>query len=206
MTNVLDLCDKIAERVKNETGGTNENKEIIAYGLFAILQIFFTIILTFFIGYVFGVELEALIVTISIVILRRSSGGAHANTPNKCVLISVIIGIFLGKTCVLLTSTPKIAAGISIAIYLTSLIACIKYAPQDNQNKKIKSKEKRNRLKRNSIATVVLYFIFSVILQIISYKSKDLNLNSYIYSIFMGTAWQSFSITPYGINVLKKIS
>jgi accessory gene regulator B len=63
-----------------------DKKEIIKYGAFNIIHTLYGFILIFLIALVFNVLFEAFIIQTIIYILRKSSGGAHATSPNRCAI------------------------------------------------------------------------------------------------------------------------
>ena len=57
------LSNSIANKVALELSLDKDNREVIAYGTFALMQMFFSIILVFLFGLLFHVAFEALIIS-----------------------------------------------------------------------------------------------------------------------------------------------
>src|SRR3712207_1558485 len=87
------FTNNIADKIGLELGLDDEHKEVIAYGTFALVHTLISIICVIIFGIIFNVLMEALIVAFSISILRKYSGGAHANSPEVCAVIGTIIAI-----------------------------------------------------------------------------------------------------------------
>ena len=85
------LCNNIANKVALELSLDQDNKEVIAYGTFALIQTFFSIIFVFIFGLLFHVAFEALIISFTAAILRKYSGGVHASSPGNCTFIGTIV-------------------------------------------------------------------------------------------------------------------
>ena len=63
MFNAEMLSKKIAFKIANELNLDNDNKEVISYGIFAIVQMVYNILLVILFGAIFNVVIEALIVS-----------------------------------------------------------------------------------------------------------------------------------------------
>ena len=95
MIDIGELSNKIATKIVVETDGDEERKSVIEYGIFAMIQTGIAIICTVIFGLLFNVLVEALIVSFSISILRKCSGGVHATSPTRCTVIGTIICLSL---------------------------------------------------------------------------------------------------------------
>ena len=99
------MIDKVCARLSNKIGRelqVSENeKAVIHYGLFAIIHTSISIAAIVLAGSLLGVLIPALILSVTTVILRKYSGGAHASSPESCAIIGVIISV---GGCLLYTS------------------------------------------------------------------------------------------------------
>lgn len=204
MFDLKKLSDFLAGFLSKELVKSKDETEVISYGIFAFFQITLGIIATLIFGIIFNVAKEALIVTLSIIILRKSSGGVHASTPWKCISITVLLGLgfsVLSKTIVCDIFTLLM---INFIIFIISFILILIYAPCDSLNKPIKSITKRKRLKKLSIITVIV--LFSISLSLIFFRNIiGFKYTSYSLSVSFGVLWQSFTLTPFAKKVLHNI-
>ncbi|AGK98407.1 accessory gene regulator ArgB-like protein [Clostridium pasteurianum] len=202
------LTNNIANKVAAELKLDNNSREIIAYGMFALIHIALSIILVIIFGLMFHVTIEALIVCFSGSILRKYSGGAHASSPGKCATIGTIICI--GQALLLLylfgsVINLKLLLFLGIVIFVWSYYLIYKLAPIDSPAKPIKTKEKKIRMKKWSAFVLSTYMIIVVINVAIYIFFRDTRFLIYSLCIYGGTAWQIFTLTRVGHSTMNKI-
>lgn len=202
------LANSIALKVSTELKLDNDNKEIIAYGMFALINIVLSIVLIIIFGLIFHVTIEALIVCFVGSTLRKYSGGAHASSPSNCAMIGTIICIGQALLFLFLIG-PVIAPGVvlllGIWIFPLAYYLIYKLAPVDSPAKPIKSKEKRIRMKKSSIIVLSAYIIIVMANAAIYISSKNKSFLVYSLCIFGGVAWQAFTLTHLGHSTMNKI-
>lgn len=204
MFNSLKISETISIKIAKELSLDDEKREVIAYGIFSIVQIIFNLILVLLIGLIFGVSIEALIVSFIIGILRKSSGGVHSSSPQICLVVGTIICVSIA-----LLSQIKIELGYLIGIIIITFIwsyyIILKLAPVDSIAKPIRTEKKRTRLRQSSIFTLSIYLIIvSINITVYLYT----NINSFIvYSICIlgGIIWQVLTLTKLGHYIVKLI-
>ena len=135
MFSIEKLTNNISDKISLELGMDNDRKEVIAYGMFALFHTMISIILVGIFGLIFGVFWESLIISFSISILRKYSGGIHASSPEICAFLGTVIA--LGESILIVfTIVPSInlistiLGGIIIFSYSYYLI--YKLAPVDS--------------------------------------------------------------------------
>lgn len=151
MFNVGNLSDKLAEKIAKEIDCDNEKRDVIAYGIFGMLQIFISILLVIIFGALFNVMIEVLIISLSIGILRKYSGGIHASTPNSCMVIGTAICIIGALVVSRVQITFDLTLIFGIVIFIISYYLIHKLAPVYSVNKPIKNIKRRKELKRKII-------------------------------------------------------
>lgn len=202
------LTNNIADKVAAELKLDNDNKEVISYGMFALIHIALSIILVIIFGSIFHVTVEALIVCFAGAILRKYSGGAHANSPGNCAAIGTIIciGLALFFSEVIgpvITSSVLILLG--MCIFGVSYYFIYKLAPVDSAAKPIKSKEKKARMKKGSIFVLCVYLVIVIINVAINIFSRDKRFLVYSLCVYGGVVWQVFTLTKLGHSTVNKI-
>lgn len=202
------LTNKIAGKIAVELKLDNDNKEVIAYGIFAMLDIALSILLIVIFGLIFHVLVEALIVCFTGSILRKYSGGAHASSPGKCAAIGTIICIgqamlftFLIPSEVNTFTIPLIG----IFIFLWSYYLIYKLAPVDSAAKPIRTKEKQSRMKKGSFFTLSLFAVIIFINTVIFIFFKDKKIMVYSLCLYGGIVWQTFTLTKAGHKTMHKM-
>lgn len=205
MYNIGGLSKDIAYRLRDELKLDDEKTDIIEYGIHAFIHMAMSVLLVVIFGAIFNVMVESLIISFTISIFRRSSGGAHASTSLNCAIIGVLISVFPSILFSKLIPNVNYVIVLGVIIFVISLFITYKLSPVDSPNKPIKKLEKIQRLKRSSIITLVIYMLI-IILNILLYslKSKEILL-VYSMSIYSGIAWQVFTLTRAGHYIINLV-
>jgi accessory gene regulator B len=208
MFNIEKLTNSIAENISTELNLDNDRKEVIAYGAFALLHMSLSIVLVIIFGLMFGVLVEALLVSFTGSILRKYSGGVHASSPGACAVIGTVLAVGLALL-VSYAIAPFININLTILAALPTFIWSFyiihKLAPVDSSAKPIKTQKKRERMKKGSILILNAYLvivILNVILFLLTHEKRFLVFSLCIYG---GTAWQAFTLTHTGHLLFRKI-
>lgn len=202
------ITNSIAEKIGSELKLDKERIEVIAYGTFALMHILLSIGLVILFGAIFGITVEALIISFTTSIYRKYSGGAHAITPGLCAAIGTIVCVgqaFLIVYVITPIMNLKWSVLLGLLIFIYAYYLVYKLVPVDSAAKPIKKLEKRERMKKGSIVVLAVYFaitVFSSALYI--YFQKKIFL-SYSLCIYGGTIWQSFTLTKSGHKLFNKI-
>lgn len=205
MFSVESFCETVSKKIANELELDNEKESVVKYGIFAFIQTIISILAVIIVGYFLDVTIEALIISFTISILRKSSGGVHASSPGKCAIIGAFIATTMGLLCKYIKINLIMTIFVTILIFSWSYFIIYKLAPVDSLSKPINSKAKKARLKRISIKVLSIYLcivILNIVLYSIKYDEKILMYNSCIY---MGIIWQTFSLTKSGHIFLVKL-
>lgn len=202
------LSNSIANKVASELNMDNDKREVIAYGAFALIQTFISIILVSIFGFIFKVTFEALIVLFTASILRKYSGGAHASSAGNCTSIGIIICIGQALSISLIINkwvSFRIALIIELVVFIWSYYMVYKLVPVDNPSKRIKSEQKRKRMKKGSFIILSIYLLIVIFVMILYFNIKKTPLLVYALCIIGGIAWQIFTLTKSGHLTLAKI-
>lgn len=204
MFNIEYLANIIGKKVALELNFDDEKREVIAYGAFAIIQTFFSIVLVIIFGRLFNVTVEALIISFITSILRKPSGGAHASSPGICTIIGTVVSVGLAMLCkvsFMISFHNVITLG--FVIFTLSYYIIYKLAPVDSIAKPIKKEQKKIILKKKSIIILSLYFIIVLCNLVGYYIILDKRLIIYTLCIYSGMVWQVFTLTKLGHSILK---
>lgn len=205
MFNIESICEKISIYIAQELNFDDDKKAVINYGIFGFIQMGICIALVIMFGFIFKVINEALIVSFTMSILRKSSGGVHSSSPERCAVIGTISTVGMALMCKYINISFIFIILIGSIIFIWSYYNVYKLAPVDSIAKPIKNIKKRKKLKKTSIMILNIYLII-VIINILYYLiSKNATLLTYLLCIYMGLLWQVFSLTKTGHLILGKL-
>ncbi|WP_171011293.1 accessory gene regulator ArgB-like protein [Haloimpatiens lingqiaonensis] len=200
MSVVQKICNKLSKYISLNLELDKDKEEVIEYGIFACIQTTYSILCIIIVGFFLNVLKEAIIFSFSASFLRRTSGGVHSSTPNRCAITGAIVsGIvsWLIKN-VIVYMNLNIFLPIGVAIFLISYYLISKLAPVDSKSKPIKSKEKRNMLRKKSIKIWGTLFLISVSSMYFYYIYHVDLLLTFSICISAGVLWQVLSLTYLG--------
>ena len=180
------ISNKLTEVITKELNYNEDKKEIIAYAietaLLFLLGSFFLILL----GYYFNALVPIVMAAIFGGSLRRVSGGAHFNSPAKCLAFGSMVYCSIGITAKKLVDYNLYDKNILLFVLLIAFLLVVFLAPVDSESKPIHSKSFKLKLKIIS----VLFLIFSFF--IVNFTNNSL-IN---VSVVLGVFYQSITLLP----------
>lgn len=201
------ISKKLSARIRKELNLDNDKEEIIAYGVFALIQIIISIIFTILFGIIFGVVIESLIVMITVIFLRKYSGGVHAKSPKLCLIFGTIVTTLLAtisRNLSLIKFNDIYLILITILTFAIAFYIIYKKAPVGSKNKIIIDENKRKNMRFGALKILLVYLV-SVILSIGIQRILNINLSYILFSICFGVLWQIFTLTKSCAFFIKKI-
>lgn len=189
------LIHKLTEIITSPFDYDDEQRAVIQYGLFAILQIVLIGLVITLIGLLADCVLECWIVYVAAGLLRKSTGGAHAKTANACFVVSIfavtIIGLISRYFDILPLSLP---VGITFGVLTFSMgsVLVYRFAPIGHPNKPLDKSDKVKRLRRQSFVTLVVYAVIAVSLSVAAVLD-ELGISLFI-SLSLAVLWQSLTL------------
>lgn len=207
MSKVEYIANQIAVQIANELKLDDNKRAVMAYGIFAFIHMFLCVLTVIVVGALFGVALEALLISLVISVFRKSSGGAHASQPWICnmegTIISVIPAFILSIIGNQLIVQLVVVSGIITFAWVYYIT--FKLAPVDSPSKPIKKQETLKRLKKGSILILNIYVVIVLVNILLFYLMKNHQFLVYTFCIYMGVIWQAFTLTTSGHSLLKHI-
>lgn len=207
----MSLTEKMAIKIGSNAKlllNVDDNKEeIIIYGAINLFQIIFSILWVIIIGLLFGVLYEALLFSITSSILRKYSGGVHASSPIRCIIIGTTLAVIAGISVdnIFYKIDMTIVMAIIIVFIAFAFIIIARNAPVDSIKKPITNIAIKKSLKRKSIIVIFVFSVIIIILCVLSKKYSELYYIKFIESIGLGVVWQSSTLTQNGISFLNKV-
>ncbi|MFI3173129.1 MAG: accessory gene regulator B family protein [Eubacteriales bacterium] len=116
-----------------------EQKEIIKYGIHALLTVIVNTMLLVCIGMILNMFVEAIVLLIGFSCLRSYSGGYHCKTEIRCLIVSNSIFIIILAVCMLTPNDMKDIVG--IMSMCVGAILLLRFAPVDTENKQLDDAE-----------------------------------------------------------------
>ena len=121
--------EHLSRALANKVGGAlhypPEQIEVLAYGFFGLLQTAFLLAGTALLGWAIGAFWPCLAAVLAGSLLRRFAGGAHASTPGRCALITLLVCGVAALAATLLARSvsrpPLLAACRALAIRFRSI-------------------------------------------------------------------------------------
>lgn len=208
---MMSITEKIAVKIGNNAKSllnADEDKEqIIIYGAINLLQIIFSILWVMITGFLLGVFYEALLFSITTGILRKYSGGVHASSSSRCIIIGTSIACIAGLSVdhILYKLDIVTVLWMCIAFIILAFMIVVKKAPVDSVKKPITNIEVKKQFKKKSIVALFLFTFLILILFILNQKYSGMYYIRFIESISLGLFWQAITLTTYGVSLINKI-
>jgi len=180
------ISNKLTEVITNELDYNDDKKEIIAYAIETILLFVLGSFLIILLGYAFNALMPAVIAAIFGGLLRRVSGGAHFNTPLKCLAFGSIIYSSIGVLAKKLLDYNLSNQYVLIFSFFVSFLIIAFLAPVDSESKPIHSSSFKLKLKISAIffiiiSSLIIYFTDNPVLSV---------------SAVLGVSYQSLTLLP----------
>lgn len=194
------IADNISEYMKYD----DDKNAVIAYGLIALFQFILIGLSVSLVGIIFGFLPEAIVLFLGVGLLRKCTGGIHAQTFIGCTVISITSISLLAAMCRYLlinTLTPIIAMPAYAVLIGLSFFTAYKKAPVDSPNKPIKREEKIKRLRNQSCFTIAVYGASSILLLYLSINNE--RYFSLASAIICALVWQSLTLTKPGAVMIR---
>ena len=182
----LDYAVKILQSNKNYS---DEQIEVILYGLEGIYLTITKIIILFALAFLLDCVKEFILLLIAFNIIRSQAFGIHANKSIYCLITSTIMfigGALICKYCVF-------PFWMIVTVSVLCNICLLLYAPADTYKHPLVNKKKRKRFKYVSFSLGVIYTVFIIFL-------KDSILTNYL---FIGMIEAVIMILPITYRTFK---
>ena len=188
------FCNFILNKMRKKMPDiTDENAEIILYGLQLIIGELPKMFILFGLSFLLGIGWYMLFAFIAIIPYKAVSGGFHLHTHIGCILSTVVFFygvIFISKYLVLNDIQKYILVGLS---FIFGILMVSMYAPADTEEVPILRKKER-KLKK-----ILSYIMLTLILGI-SLIVKDQILSNIL---IVGSIFQSISISRLAYVLTK---
>ena len=184
------LTEKIINRFEKHMDLTQVERDKLYYGVISVLMNIIKGIIILSIAIYFGIFKEILIMTVIVAMIRLTSAGLHAKSNLMCTLTTLIT--YIGGTLLSIHYPVEFNIAFMICIGLTILVFI--YSPADTENRPIIGKEKRKKLKFQTLVMAIIILAVSLLI-----------LNTTIINLTMfAMLFQTISILPCTYKILKR--
>lgn len=201
------LAANIGKRSKKVLNINEDQEQVVVYGAIMLLNTSISILSVMFFGFLVGAFYESLLFSIVVSILRKYSGGVHASSPGRCIVIGTITAVVLGFAIDnFLYSFSSISVIIlSIISIIVAFIIIYKKAPVDSIKKPITDNNLRKKFKNYSIKIIIISLLIEIILFLLYKNYLDIIYIKVIECMSLGIIYQSLTLTGVGIRILNKV-
>ncbi len=201
---MISLCRKWSAQISGALSLEEERRQVIEYGLLALVQMSVILAGAMLAGAVFGFLPETVILFFSVGILRKNTGGAHSETIGGCTVMSIAVICILAALCryVLMGIPSQTMAVLLLALcYGLAFLQIYRRAPMDTPNKPITKPEKINRLRRQGFFVLAIYAILSLALLLWGAKRGT----SLSFAVSCASLWQAATLTRPGATMIRTV-
>ena len=151
---------KIANWLIGQKAISSDERELYAYAVHCLFSLIYPIAFASVVGIISGMIMESIVMIIPFMIIRKFSGGYHADSFGKCLIISSIV----------IAGALLIYNGVTLnAFYIAASILLIIFSPIDSINKRLDDDDKMF-CKKITIVIVLVIFIITEILWCMGYR------------------------------------
>lgn len=190
---ISELSARMADSISAELGYGEDKKEIIAYGIESLILALIGFAAVLLVASLLKVLFPAAMAAIFGGLLRKMSGGAHFNSPWKCLVSGAVVYSLLGLLAKQMVEHSLYTSELGFLVLIASLIVVALFAPVDCEAKPIHSPVFRRKLKVSSVG----FIIFACVIILIS---NNFLLNT---SVVLGIGYQTITLLPV-FNKRKK--
>ena len=164
---MYNLSFKIITHLEKRGLLQDEDREIIAYGLFSFIFNAYCLVLCIIIGLLLSIAVESAVFFCSFLFIRRYAGGYHAKKEWMCLILSTL-GIFLSLLTVHYTKHYVWLKTICIILSLISGIWICLVSPLEAENKPLSRDEKKKYRFFSvirvfvAVTAIILFFILNI--------------------------------------------
>ena len=190
----MNLTKSEAEYLQKQLGLSQDETEVIRYGMQAVFYSLAGILTICFIGWLLGCFWTTVTVALTAGSLRLLSGGAHSSSAVVCNLVGMVVAPLLAKTAEFAAkqvSQPQLLL-IIISGALFSLLIFYLLAPVDSAAKPISSEHEQRKFKYLTLTLASFLFVVQIALTLLG------RYPAFVLAMSLGSCWQAFTLTKAG--------
>lgn len=205
MVGVEDLSLRISKKLGEKTNKNEEEIAVLNYGIFVIIHMFLGILATIIVGLLTDTMLEMGIITLTSSLMKRYSGGTHATSPERCLIIGVLISFIFSQISIMFIyniNTSYLMIFVFIILMLSYYIL-YRNCPVSSKNKQFNNEKRRILLRKKAFFTINIYTLILTLLLYYYIKLDILIAKQILVSVVLGLGIQVFVLTKYGKIIIE---
>ena len=151
------LSTKIITYLEKRGHLFDENKEVIAYGLFFLIFNLYCFALTIILGAAFKRVIESIVFFFSFLFIKKYAGGYHASKEWACVIISSL-GVIISILIIYFSQIDILIYRFSFAFSVMQSIMICALSPLEAQNRPLDKADAKKYRKYSLIRTTIVFF------------------------------------------------
>lgn len=178
--------------------GDENLAEIKAYYLKGMLHNLTILTSTLIASYLLDVFQYALLIILTLILIRTKTGGCHSESMTLCKIITFagVLGMALMASVIQISSTVLVIWSFSILLF--GLYMIYRFAPLDSPKRPIISTEFRRQLK---VKSYIFFIIWMTIIYIFSYYGYSKGA----VSVLLSLSFHFFLMTKLGYQSIAKV-
>lgn len=195
----LPISRKWAHNLAASHNLSEEKEEILAYSIELLVLNLANLVLTLLVGYLIGAFFETSLCVLTILVFRQIAGGAHSDSPWRCLLITVTILPLLGYIAKVLALKGQYFQDVlTIIVAILSFAMFYLFAPADTPKAPVSNKRKKF-FKKVSFLVLAISLLAVYLLHFSSFVVK----NNIQMSVTLALFWISFILSPLGYKLMS---
>lgn len=203
----MSLADRIATKLADSLNYDEEKRQVMAYGLGAVIQMMQLFLIAFLFGLVFDCLIECMVVFFGVGLLRRSAGGIHCESYMSCIMTSSLSICLIALICrffipAYINKVWHIIFGL-LPAFTCMTIMTWKRVPVASANKPITNPAKIARLRKQCFMTIGIYLICVILLLAFDW-GEGRNISTF-WSLVFVLWWQCFTLSSLSERFVRSM-
>lgn len=148
------MSEKIVDWFIRQKAISTDERELYEYAVHCLFSLLYPLVFALVIGAFFGMPIEAVAMIMPFIAVRKFSGGYHADSFYKCLIISSIVIVTMLQISKYINNNMFFNV-----IYIGSSILLMIFSPIDSAKKRLNNDDKRFCKKITILIVVVLFII-----------------------------------------------
>lgn len=193
---MLNITQALTNKIVEKSG--HPEPEIIKYGLITISHFIMGYSVLLVLSWLLDIFVQTFIAVTIFSILRSFSGGAHATSPTRCIIVGSIIFLLIGKLVLFLFNIIPdwMYYVIPVSLSILTIIVIYNFAYATTHQKPLGSYAHGQKLR--SIGVVLVFIWLSITMVSYLIVPELIYTKIFIISSCCGVVWHNISLTPVG--------
>jgi accessory gene regulator B len=176
------ICERITDFIVKNNEKEQVDSEILRYGIELFMSDLLNFLVVFVISALFGHIVFGMFFFLTFAIMRKRTGGYHANTHLGCNIVLGTNTMIVMLVITLLGHNSNIMWGFLIVATIYSGISFLLLAPKENKNKQL-DKDSRKLLKKRSMIIWLILCSVNVVLAFYDHDGFSMTLSCSMLSV-----------------------